>query len=235
MKEQVTVKHWVKDALNKIILIVLIISFCQKGHTQKLLGKYCLESEERPIVTTCINFLENNEFTYSSFNHSSGSRYGKGHYTLENKKLVLNFDLTKYKTKDYETIERNDNNHSLDSIKVTIKAFDTRAKEEVPFVGVKIEPNDNRKLSLDKNGAISFKIKKSSNKKKLVLFHIGFQEHATYIVPNSDYDIEVFLEEHSGYRVTNQIWKYEIKKIDDSSFTVGFPFENKQVWRKQKK
>ena len=200
----------------KIYLVIFLLCALKSFGQEKIQGKYSI-----PIIFAYkyYDFKDSNIFEYHAGADLGEDEYGKGHYSIKNDSLILNYDLTELKYESYFKAKKYFN--SKDSIDINLKIYDFKGN---PFSKVMVYSFPIYKSTeSDKKGIASIKFKKQEHKKKIKLYveQVFCAKQVIYLDGDSNYSIEVFMNnstEQFGHPrlYKNQVVKYKIEEMNDS-------------------
>jgi len=223
-----------KNAYKQLILSLFFTCVIQ---AQNIKGTYCLE-ENGERIDNCITFLENNKFIYKGHCGTGdlGQDYGVGIYTLNKNNLTLDFNLTKQSYNSYHNTERVESER--DSIIINIEVIDMEVNKPLIFANTSIDTEKKVNKSTDKEGLVSFKVKKSKIPKQIKVSYMGYNSYSFYLNHNADYNIKVFLYGAYGCDIYDQEWKFAISEQTNNSFVLSIKNRKdarfkKSIWKKE--
>lgn len=233
MKTQDTVMRWAKNALKKTIVIPLFFSFQTTLYSQKLSGEYSIsiktEYDSYSYYHKTLNFKENGEFSYSSTTGHTGSDViGSGHYKMENKEFVLDFDLTKYNRNGNTTVESKESLE--DSITITFKVY--YEKKPLPYGNIEYATNKRKHTTVNEKGIAILRIPKSNKEIEFTHSTMGYENQEATLSLNKDHIVEMYVKYSGKGSVKNQKWKYKIKHLGKNVLILEDEKGQKQKWKK---
>lgn len=164
------------------------------------------------------SFDKQDKFEFEDGGDLGISSYGKGHYTIQNDSLILNYDLTKLEYESYFKAKKYYNSNDSININLKITNFKGKALENAMVYTFPIY----KATQSDRYGHASLTFKKQKHKDKIKLFveNLFLSKQVIYLDGDSNYNIEVFMnkaKEQFGHpkAIKNQIVKYKIIKITD--------------------
>lgn len=138
-----------KTILQTIILFLSLISFSQ----EKQISKFCSISNAQGN-STCIEFQENNRFSYKATAFNSKVSIGIGDYEIKDKKLHLFFDSKEKFLKNYIQVSESESKPGSD-IKIKFK-IKNKNGVELPFkVALETDNNITNLNEVNKKNEIS--------------------------------------------------------------------------------
>ncbi|PNW27128.1 hypothetical protein [Formosa algae] len=204
--------------------------------SKKITGKYSV-----PIIFAYEYYIfqENGVFDYHSGADLGDSEFSKGHYTIKNDSLILNYDLAELKEESYFKAKKYYN--YKDSIQVKLNIYDFN-KQPLYNVTVccpypKFKCNES-----NENGIVILKFKKEKRKDKLEILIDGefLAKQIIYLDFDSNYNINVFMNKSviQGFghpkAIKDQIKKYKIIKISKAEIKLKTKNNKIITWVKQK-
>ncbi len=252
MKEQEIVKHWVKNALNKVFLILLTISNISFVNSQNISGKYYGSSGNNVSDKSYIHFKDNGEFKYyvNSGGHTISLSEGSGHYFVQDKEMILKFDLTEISEEGF---------FFKDSVRINFSLTKTNQKsqyrietKETPKDSVTIEfeiidkfvkrplgggllAYGNKKgefVVTDKYGKASLKLPKTNKNMIFTHNYVSYPVRKIPINTLTDSFIKFEFNTEEGVPIKNEVWKFKIKKCSDGVLILKDKHGKKQKWTK---
>lgn len=206
--------------VRRVLILIGLICSINIGHSQtKIVGTYVLGTNSPPVhgaVTTNYTFYKSGLFEKNTFGQGGKINYGKGHYSIKNDSLILNFDLTELKENSFHKSKVYYN--STDSLQVKLHIYDFERK---PLYNIQVwSAPIYVSAESDENGIAILKLKKRKQKEKIMIEVVGefFVKDQIYINANANYEIDVFLSKNEAYNwwhpraFKHDIIKYKIIK-----------------------
>ena len=67
-----------------------------------------------------------------------------------------------------------------------------------------------------KNAGVNFRLKRDKYvKKEISCTFLGYYQYKTYIIPDANHNIKIYLDDFKGIRIKDEVWNYQIKKSND--------------------
>lgn len=220
---------------NRLIFLVIILlsSFNSFSQSNPISGEYYVYEELTDgHGSPHYIFSENNIFTVMSEDY-----YGKGHYSLEGRKLTLNYDLTELEFSSYHRYKRYHSCKDSIEIKLTIFGLDNNEPlENFPIVdyGSKLE-------KISRKDGVIFKFKKGKEKLDFFIGNMYMPFYHLELWTHSSYDVEVFMPRKffiynsSDNSLKGCINKLKIIKKTGKYLKVKYEDGYTQIWRKVEK
>lgn len=159
--------------------------------------------------------------------------YGKGHYTIQNDSLFLNYDLTKLKINGFHKNKIYGN--FSDTIQVKVSVFDLPGNS-LPRVNV-INMDFKYAIAVNKNGIAYLRFKKNSGSKKIDISGLCCGNYSFSINTKYNYEIDVFLREefNKPLGIKNEIVKYKIIEFKEDYLLLENKDKEIIKWKKKLK
>lgn len=198
----------------KNYLYILFFSvFFESVSQQTIQGNY-YELEDLNVTSNRYRFNPDGTFLHQKLADISITHIGKGHYSIKNDSLILNYDLTELNQNSYYKSKTYFNNR--DSITVKIQVFDNN-RNGLANLYLYSYP-EVKSVKTDKNGVATFSFSKKAykNKKEIVIEGEFLDKLKFNISLDRNYEIDAFMakSKNAGFyhpkAIKNQVDKFKI-------------------------
>ncbi len=213
----------------KLTLIFLLILPYQISAQKTIEGLYSLPSPTGDFSTS-INFSKTGIFEYEHSGHLGTEEYGIGTYSLDRKKIILNYNLTKPLKKSYfeSKFWINDN----EKVELKVDVFDLEGNP-IPYANIYILA-DNNGVTSNKSGNGKLVLNKENRNAELTISFVGYDE--VKIPFNQKYNYENIVHLRKWKRgsaptpILNQIDTLQILQRRKNEIITFNKNNQEQVW-----
>lgn len=208
-----TKRQKAQSVSKKWLLMLLFFCACFYSFSQRIIeGKFLVSS-------SWYRFHSNNTFEYAKTGELGVYRYGKGHYTIMNDSLILNFDLTDVKYTGYHIIKSYQNLKDSVNIRVSVCDLDRNQLSDVQVFMHNAQGKSS--MNTDERGLSKLSVKKEDKISYLTIIH---NYECMHQIPNIhlslSYEIEVYLTKipfmepfERWYAIKDVVKKFKIRKF----------------------
>lgn len=206
-----------------IICCLVIVSFsaCSYDLTAPATYQEKFEKREIPQVFEVYNFQTNNQFKYKLFHDDlNSSKYGYGHYQIENRELILNFSSQPMDTLNSAIKIKEINKTDTSFIQLKVH---TISSQERNLLGVNVyiqKPAIGATTNQD--GYAELKIAKNELPATLVISRLDYQNLKYEVDTDHNLSIKAKLApQNFGFQIKGEVWKKKIKTGKNIIFIDG--------------
>ncbi len=201
-----------KHFLLFINILICLISYSQSD----IQGKFC-KSYNIGYSSTCIEFLENSTFLYTTHGCLGLEDKGKGSYVLKKDQIILNFDQRQTKQRSKIRIEEFIEKEKADSIQLKFKIVDG-LNEDLPLPAMILSEADSYNYDKgymvnDKGYATMMKSRNSNEHNYRILF-IGYEQFEFKLSHTSSLYIHITLLPSGPNIISDQQMVIKVKSYD---------------------
>ncbi len=205
--------------MKKILLIILLLITANSFSQNELSGKFC----NPPIViysSECIQFLDNDRFTYKVSGHNS-EEFGKGNYQLSDDELRLVFDKDSVEYQSSIKIEDIAVSNNNDSIDIVFKIME-KAHPEEPLPAQIFQESDSfefdKRKHTDNNGRLTLRKSKNNKTERYRVVFLGLEPFEFDLKHDGSKKVTIELAPAPPRVISDQTIIYKLKEIASDKF-----------------
>lgn len=201
-----------------IMVFVLVIISNYTFSQEKFIGIYCANFNSG-YSGVCINFINNEEFEYTTSGCLGVQEIGRGKYYFNKDKLKLAFNNDKFIYKSELEIKPIEGIQDPDSVNFHFTILNYENDPLPAYIRQEsVNPEYNKIYKTTVEGKTSISKPKDSNVERYTVFFVGYELFELSIMNDTNKKVIIKLAEPSPHIISNKTYKYNISETGADYF-----------------